>query len=433
MSYTKQNYVSGQTLYAAQLNAMDEQIAANEEAIAANAEAIAANAEAIGKKVSQEQLTDAVYEAVWSVTDGNAGQQGTESVEWVQGTLPGGVLNPGVNYAITTKDYLRKTIDKITPTNDFAVAVAMFTSDGTFVDYYHFDQNVMYKYYWTVSPFSLYDIVYPSCDLVKLVVQKNDTTQPAVGIEDAENIQLISKQGKYIIPCYKHIHGKKVSILGDSVSTYDGEIPSGYAHQYPNGDVTTFSDTWVGQLLEETGMELEVLEAYAGSRVTQTGELASGSHFVDDERISNLGNPDVIIVFGGTNDLFQENPPAVGEIPDYFSVSADDFNKAEFAGAYLYLLMKLKERYTNARIYCCNVTDFTRDITSAYWKNGNGLSKQKMGEIISKCCDIAGATFIDLLKCGMTWHNYSGYAYDGNLHPNKNGMKLIAEYIARKL
>ena len=357
-------------------------------------------------------------------------------LKFVQGSLPSGVLSPSNKFAISTKDFVPKVVDNVVMKNGYAVAVAMYDEDGAFIDYFHFDEGVMDKYYWTVSPFSLYDTVYHNCAKVKLVVQKNDISKPDVPVSESKNILFIMRtetSNTIKKTIHKNVYGKKLSVMGDSISTFNGKIPSGNAYQYPNGDVTTFNDTWVGQLLTETGMSLEKLESFAGSRVTTTGSLADGSHFVDDKRLNNLGNPDVIIVYGGTNDLFQTNPPEVGEIPNYFTTPLNTFDKSKFASAYLYLLMKLKEKYPDAKIYCCNITDYTRDIPTAYWENANGMSKQKMGEIISKCCDIVGATYIDLMKNGMTWYNYSKYSYDNNLHPNKLGMKLIADYIAKNL
>ena len=229
------------------------------------------------------------------------------------------------------------------------------------------------------------------------------------------------------------LKGKKLSVLADSISTFTGKIPSGYLSQYPNGDVTTFDKTWVGKLLNKTEMELEVLNAWAGTRVTNTGSFPIGSHFVDAGRWDNLGNPDVIIVFGGTNDLFQTNPPMLGEIPNYSVTNMNEFDLTKFSSAYLYLLMNLKKKYTNAIIYCCSPTDFTRDITSPYWKNSNGVSKQDIAKTIKKCCDIVGATHIDLLKCGISYYNYSKFAYDGDLHPNALGMEYIAEHVYSKI
>ena len=43
---------------------------------------------------------------------------------------------------------------------------------------------------------------------------------------------------------YPPFLGKKISILGDSISTFSGYIPSGNATWYPRGEITSVKDTW---------------------------------------------------------------------------------------------------------------------------------------------------------------------------------------------
>ena len=52
---------------------------------------------------------------------------------------------------------------------------------------------------------------------------------------------------------------KKVSILGDSYSTYQGANPEGYAPFYPNdrNDATEIEQMWWSLYLKATGYELE--------------------------------------------------------------------------------------------------------------------------------------------------------------------------------
>ena len=52
---------------------------------------------------------------------------------------------------------------------------------------------------------------------------------------------------------------KKVSILGDSYSTYKGIIPSNYSTFYPdaNNDVTSVDQTWWSLYIKAKGYELE--------------------------------------------------------------------------------------------------------------------------------------------------------------------------------
>jgi hypothetical protein len=104
---------------------------------------------------------------------------------------------------------------------------------------------------------------------------------------------------------------KKVSIIGDSISTLPGYIPEGYAVYYDvenkNTDVHTPQDTWWGMLLAKLGATLLEDNAYSGSMVSryplQNTLFPSAS---SDERTSALHRgdekPDVIIIYIGIND-----------------------------------------------------------------------------------------------------------------------------------
>ena len=67
---------------------------------------------------------------------------------------------------------------------------------------------------------------------------------------------------------------KKVSILGDSLSTLDGWNPAGYKLFYQGGNceksgVREYQDTWWGKLIDYLGGELLANNSWSGSRVTK--------------------------------------------------------------------------------------------------------------------------------------------------------------------
>ena len=227
---------------------------------------------------------------------------------------------------------------------------------------------------------------------------------------------------------YQKLKGKKLSIMGDSISTFSDLIPEGAISQYPSQDVNSFKDTWEGIVLDKTGMTLEMLNSYAASRISNTGTVTP---FVDNSRITALGSPDVIILFGGLNDVFQ-NGTDLGDLPDIYTTALSSYDITKFKPAYLYLLTKLKQTYTNAKIYACSMIDYTRSTTGVYFKNSHGMSKQLANKAIEDCCKIAGVEFIDVFNCGINYSNYTTYSNDG-IHPNKAGMQLISNYILNKL
>lgn len=110
-----------------------------------------------------------------------------------------------------------------------------------------------------------------------------------------------------------------VSILGDSYSTFEGWLtPDTNAVWYTvppdtrHTDVKGVDQTWWHQVLKRKGWKLEVNNSYSGSTVCNTGyrdEDYTHESFVT--RMTALGTPDIILIFGGTNDSWAGSP--IGE------------------------------------------------------------------------------------------------------------------------
>ena len=109
---------------------------------------------------------------------------------------------------------------------------------------------------------------------------------------------------------------KKVSILGDSYSTFYGHVSPaanlcwyGVPGEKKENDVTKVEETWWYRFIHEHGFQLERNNSYSGSTVCHTGyEKADYSDRSFITRIHNLGTPDIILVFGGTNDSWAGAP-----------------------------------------------------------------------------------------------------------------------------
>ncbi|MFV0553280.1 MAG: SGNH/GDSL hydrolase family protein, partial [Mangrovibacterium sp.] len=98
----------------------------------------------------------------------------------------------------------------------------------------------------------------------------------------------------------------QVSILGDSYSTFGGYVKPdtnyvwyGVPNQAPHNDVTQVEEMWWYSIVNEAGYKLEVNNSFSGSTVCHTGyEAADYSDRSFITRLTKLGKPDVIIVFG---------------------------------------------------------------------------------------------------------------------------------------
>lgn len=141
----------------------------------------------------------------------------------------------------------------------------------------------------------------------------------------------------------------KISILGDSISTYVGYNKYGYSVYYKDdrlydNDITSVDDTWWKQVIDSIGGELCINNSYSGSCVAGAFETSACSK----ERCSNLhaeGNPDIILIYMGTNDRGFE----VGIGMDA------PMDKLKFYGAYRTMLRQIKNNYPSAKIVCATL------------------------------------------------------------------------------
>lgn len=202
---------------------------------------------------------------------------------------------------------------------------------------------------------------------------------------------------------------KSVSILGDSYSTFEGFVePSTNELWYyakpkqKQTDVNNVQQTWWHQFIKENGYRLEKNNSYSGSTVSTTGyqgnDYTSRSFIT---RMRDLGSPDMIIVFGATNDSWAGSP--LGEF-DWSGSSQGDFKS--FRPALCYMLSYLKDRHPNTEIiYLIN----------------DGL-KESITSSIVEACKHYGIPYVQLHDIDKT----AG-------HPNVNGMRQIADQLTQAL
>lgn len=202
---------------------------------------------------------------------------------------------------------------------------------------------------------------------------------------------------------------KSISILGDSYSTYQGYISPNTNEMWyfePNNpeatDVTDVKQTWWWQVCKDGGYKLEQNNSYSGSTICYTGyngEDYTPRSFIT--RASNLGCPDIILVFGGTNDSWANSP--IGEMK-YEGWTADDLKA--YRPAVCYLGQYLYNRYPNTQVYFLLNTEL----------------KPEIGEAMQDVCNRFGFKMIVLHDIGKQWG-----------HPNIAGMKSIADQVLNAL
>jgi lysophospholipase L1-like esterase/outer membrane protein W len=218
--------------------------------------------------------------------------------------------------------------------------------------------------------------------------------------------------------------GKYLSILGDSISTYTGWIPSGNAVFYngTNYGVTNVNQTWWKRLIDQTGMNLCVNNSWSGSRVTTTVDSISAGCMTRATSLHNgTQNPDVIIVYLGINDF--NNEVVMGS---YNGSATFPTDTTTFREAYAIMLSKILTQYKNAEVYVCTLPDCERNGATTFPEiNGNNVLLADWNKAIRELADLFGVAILEFSKGGLTFYNKDIYTAD-NLHPNSSGHRLLA-------
>jgi len=198
---------------------------------------------------------------------------------------------------------------------------------------------------------------------------------------------------------------KAVSILGDSYSTYEDFVTPAtnelwyYAkNSDQKTDVKDVRQTWWHQLIKENGWRLAVNNSYSGATISYTGY--DGNDYSPrsfNTRMDNLGQPDIIFIFGATNDSWAGSP-----IGDF---KYEDIKKAdlyEFRPALAHMLRWMTDRYVNTEIYFILNTELKDEINTS----------------VKTICAHYGVPVITLTEVDKI----SG-------HPSVKGMRQIADQV----
>lgn len=209
------------------------------------------------------------------------------------------------------------------------------------------------------------------------------------------------------IPSEEPAKVKTVSILGDSYSTFEGWIPEGYIAWYKPvpkpgrpTDVTDVDQTWWKIYLDSTGYQLETNNSYSGSTISNTGY--DGKDYSDRSfinRVGLLGDPDIIFVFGGTNDDWANSP-----LGEYKWEEWEPNDLYSYRPAAAYMMNNLLTLYPQANILVIVNDDISEQVKSS----------------TAEICRHYGIDFLQLEGI----EKQSG-------HPDKAGMQKIADMLPR--
>lgn len=163
--------------------------------------------------------------------------------------------------------------------------------------------------------------------------------------------------------------GKKVSILGDSISTFNGisNNPSynntidGSAIYYPNSVRIEVEETWWQQLIDVLDMELCVNNSWSGSAVFKERSGAEAAYINRCVELHNNAGetPDVILIYLGTNDFSAfRGSWGTADAIDYTALIIEGENGVytyatpeTVSEAYAIMLHKIQQKYPDALVY----------------------------------------------------------------------------------
>ncbi|RHB84887.1 SGNH/GDSL hydrolase family protein [Streptococcus lutetiensis] len=240
------------------------------------------------------------------------------------------------------------------------------------------------------------------------------------------------------------LKGKKLGIIGDSISTYNGHIPTGYEPYYPAYDVTSVDSTWWKQLINNTGMELCVNASWSGSTITGDQDNTTGFVGCSDARVnaltaSNGDAPDIIIVYIGINDFGKNNGAVCGNYRGKTAISQER-NVTSISDAFGILLSKLQTKYPKAKIFVSRIMPerYAGSMSESHvagFPNINpsdNVSLPAFNEQIEEIASAFNCPVIPMDKAGITFFNVSQYTGD-NLHPKFTYMTMMAKIVQKVL
>lgn len=239
---------------------------------------------------------------------------------------------------------------------------------------------------------------------------------------------------------------QKISILGDSYSTFYGYVTPatnacwyGVPGEKKENDVTSVEETWWCRFLQAYGYVLERNNSYSGATVCHTGY--DGADYSDRSfvtRMTDLGHPDIILVFGGTNDSWAGVP--VGEF-QYEGWQKEDLY--EFRPAFCCLMDYLVMHYPDAAIYNITNTELSKEVESSMDEvcRHYGITNIRLHDIDKQwghpsvkgmqsiCCQVGEVVSSSSRQCQVA-HCRDSLRYVREQHPVFGGNAFHFEYDA---
>ena len=239
------------------------------------------------------------------------------------------------------------------------------------------------------------------------------------------------------------------SILGDSISTFEGCNPEGFNVFYEGErreatGVREVRDTWWAHVVDALGGELLANGSFSGSMVEGAGFPAGDSA----ERVAALACggrvPDVIIVFIGINDYGWggADAQAAGRgnaLPVCLDVDAlgaprepglAPADAAErFGAAYSSMLARMRDAYPSAEVWCCTLCPgrVAGSNLSTFTYRLRGVPFDAYNDAIRAAARAHGCRVADVRAHRRDYEGLEG------THPTARGMRQFAAMVEQAM
>lgn len=239
---------------------------------------------------------------------------------------------------------------------------------------------------------------------------------------------------------------KTYSVLGDSISTFEGVVPAENRCYYDAADtngtgVASQDETWWSRVIDAEDGELLANASFSGSMVQGDGFPAGRHPSRANQLLGDDGRaPDAVLVFIGINDYGWGSPEAqvVGgseAAPKCVDPAAfPDVNPSgpapadavqRFERAYSEMLDNVREAAPEAEVWCVTLLPgrMARHAKGAFCYRLRGIDIDDYNEAICNAAENAGALVADVAELGFDYD-----AADGT-HPTKEGMVQFAALV----
>ena len=308
------------------------------------------------------------------------------------------------------------------------------------VQYYNACGSSFYFFYSTLSAAAP---DYSHCLGIDVYGQKAVTSMAARDAEVSLAVSRLPLTDLQLNTLTEKIKGKKISVMGDSISTYTG-ISDNTDYNTTLRKYAVFyyrqikeDETWWMRVINETETALCVNNSYSGSEVW-TGVGLGYQGRAENLHNDNTGEePDIILIFMGTND--ERNDPQDRFVPfDEETVQACITEMSDgtfkygtphsFLEAYSIMIHKIMQRYPDADIFLMTMAP------SFLPSDPSGEHLNRFADEICQIGDYFGLPSINLVtESGLTLDNIRTYSVGDSLHPNPAGMKMISECVLKHM